>query len=57
MQVDPPSTSSDPNQMRETTLPTTEVDEERTESDEPRAQPSIEQTQQEQIQVEDITAQ
>jgi len=49
MQVDPPSTIVGPNQMHETTIPTIEVDEERNESDESRAQPSIEKTQYEQI--------
>jgi hypothetical protein len=44
MKVDPPSTTIKPNQMRETTLPTTKVDTLRTEFEESRAQPSIEKT-------------
>jgi hypothetical protein len=42
---------------RKQPYPQQEVDEERTESDEPRDQPSMEKTQQEQIQVEEITVQ
>jgi hypothetical protein len=44
MQFDPPRTIVGPNQTHETNLIKTKVDKERIESDEPRAQPSIEHT-------------
>jgi hypothetical protein len=47
MQIDPPSTATKPNSMQETTQTTEEVDEEQTDSDEPRTQDGTEKAQQE----------
>jgi hypothetical protein len=57
MQIDPPSTTVEPNLMQETIQPTEEVDEERTESDEPRTQAGTKQAQQEQTPTTETTVQ
>jgi hypothetical protein len=57
MQIDPPNTTVEPNLTQETVLPTVETNEERTESDEPKAQPSTTQTHQEKISEDEVTVQ